>query len=437
MEHVSVHLHNLQFGFLKGKSTTAQLLRVLHEIGESLDKRVQTDAIYLDFAKAFDRVDHRLLVKKLHQYGICGNLLKWFESYLSDRYQKVTVLGATSQPVHVLSGVPQGSILGPLLFLIYVNDLPKATTSSSVALYADDTKCFHGIKTSDDVIDLQRDLDKICEWCDVWRMDLNQSKCSHLRITRNVKSTETSYHLMDTPVNNVPAQKDLGILITPDLKWNLHDSKMSAKANKLLGFVKRSCHDIHDPRVRAALYNNLVKSQLAYSSQVWAPQTVSLILNIERIQRRATKFILSLPFRSSFTYKDRLLKTGMLPLSYWHEYLDLVYMFKELTNSQHPYISVKLTGRPTRSTSSNGLVLSIPKVNTLTFQNSFYNRTPRIFNSLPSYLRDTNISISQFKTKLLEHYRYVTEHVYDVDIPQTFKTICVKCHSSLIVKLCC
>ncbi len=96
---------------------------------------------------------------------------------------------------------------------------------------------------------------------------------------------------MDTPVNNVPAQKDLGILITPNLKWNLHVSKMSAKANKLLGFVKRSCHDIHDPRVRAALYNNLVKSQLAYSSQVWAPQTVSLILNIERIQRRATKFI--------------------------------------------------------------------------------------------------------------------------------------------------
>ena len=178
MEHVSVHLHNLQFGFLKGKSTTAQLLRVLHEIGESQDKRVQTDAIYLDFTKAFDRVDHRLLVKKLHQYGICGNLLKWFESYLSDRYQKVTVLGATSQPIHVLSGVPQGSILGPLLFLIYVNDLPKATTSSSVALYADDTKCFHGIKTSDDVIDLQRDLDKICKWCDVWRMDLNQSKCS-------------------------------------------------------------------------------------------------------------------------------------------------------------------------------------------------------------------------------------------------------------------
>ena len=142
VEHVSDHLHHLQFGFLRGKSTTMQLLHVLHEIGETLDNRVQTDSIYLDFAKAFDRVDHRLLVKKLRRYGVSGSLLQWFESYLSDRYQRVTVLGATSEPVRVLSGVPQGSILGPLLFLIYVNDLPTVTTSSPTALFADDTSVF-------------------------------------------------------------------------------------------------------------------------------------------------------------------------------------------------------------------------------------------------------------------------------------------------------
>ena len=114
--HVSDHLHKLQFGFLTGKSTTEQLLQVLHKIGEMLDKRIQTDIVYLDFAKAFDRVDHQLLLKKLKNFGISGNLLQWFKNYLTNRHQKVTVLGQSSQPLPVLSGVPQGSILGPLLY---------------------------------------------------------------------------------------------------------------------------------------------------------------------------------------------------------------------------------------------------------------------------------------------------------------------------------
>ncbi len=139
-------LCELQFGFLTGKSTTDQLLQVLHEIGEMFDKRIQTDIVYLDFAKAFDRVDHQLLLKKLKNFGISGNLLQWFKNYLTNRHQKVTVLGQSSQPLPFLSGVPQGSILGPLLFLIYVNDLPQATSKSSVALYADDIKCFRSIK---------------------------------------------------------------------------------------------------------------------------------------------------------------------------------------------------------------------------------------------------------------------------------------------------
>ena len=140
MFQLSINIHQLQFGFLRGKSTTAQLLQVLQEIGEMLDTRIQIDLVYLDFAKAFDRVDHRLLVNKLKNFGISGTLLNWFEDYLSNRHQRVTVLGKTSHPLPVLSGVPQGSILGPLLFLLYVNDLPQAT--SSIAMYADDTKCY-------------------------------------------------------------------------------------------------------------------------------------------------------------------------------------------------------------------------------------------------------------------------------------------------------
>ena len=184
INHPSCQLHNLQFGFLKGKSTTSQLLQVLHDIGESLVKRIHTDILYLDFAKAFGKVDHQLLIKKLRRVGVGGNLLAWFENYLTDRHQHVTVLDKTSQSIPVLSGVPQGSILGPLLFLVYVNDIPLITTSSSVALFADDTKCCRAIRTTEDVKHLQCDLDGINEWCQMWRMNLNQSKCGLLSVTK-------------------------------------------------------------------------------------------------------------------------------------------------------------------------------------------------------------------------------------------------------------
>ncbi len=166
-------LHKLQYrqyGFLRGKATTSQLLQVLNDIGKSLDKRIQTDILYLDFSKAFDKGDHKLLLKKLSYFGVCGNLLNWFQNYLTDRHQRVTILGKTSRSVPVLLGIPQGSILGLLLFLMYVNDLPRHTTTSSVALFADDTKCCHAIKGAYDVQNVQRDMDGINQWCRLWRM---------------------------------------------------------------------------------------------------------------------------------------------------------------------------------------------------------------------------------------------------------------------------
>ena len=447
VNHISCQLHNLQFGFLKGKSTTSQLLQVLHEIGESLDKRIQTDILYLDFAKAFDKVDHQLLIKKLRRVRVGRNLLAWFENYLTDRHQQVTVPGKTSQSIPVLSGVPQGSILGPLLFLVYVNDIPQITTSSSVALFADDTKCYRAIRTTEDVKHLQCDLDGINEWCQTWRMNLNQSKCGLLSVTRNRKQVLSSYHLTnDDPtntsiINKRTAQKDLGVLITTDLKWNHQISAVCTKANKMLGFIKRSTVNMTNSRIRCTLYKTLVRSHFAYSCQVCSPQYVSLILDMEKVQRRATRFIMSLLYQSETCYKDRLLKTGLLPLSYWHEYLDLMYFFKAiLRNDQN--IATKLRNRVTRSEINNGISIKIPRVNTLTYQNSYYNRTPRIFNSLPPNIRGSDVTIGQFKSYLLKYYHKMTKLVYDFEVPQTFKTVCVKCHScrplsSLADKMCC
>ena len=304
IDHFSSHLHKLQFGFRKGKSTSLQLLQVLHEIGESLDKRTQTDILYLDFSKAFDRVDHKLLLRKLQNFGVCENLLSWFENYLINRFQKVTILGKTSKEIPVLSGVPQGSILGPLLFLVYVNDLPATTTASSVALFADDTKCYRPIRSTTDVNHLQNDLDKVYQWCQLWRMDLNESKYGHLTVTRNSNPVESSYYLTNSScITRKSAQKDLGVFINQNLKWNNQVTAVRDKANKMLGFVKRSSMDIKDPHVRASLYRTLVRSHFAYCSQVWSPQSVLLILELEKVQRRAARFILSLPFQSEINYK--------------------------------------------------------------------------------------------------------------------------------------
>jgi hypothetical protein len=166
---------------------------------------------------------------------------------------------------------------------------------------------------------------------------------------------QSSYHLNnDNSANSTVickrlVQKDLGVLITADLKWNQQVSAVCTKANRMLGFVKRSSIKTHDPRTR---YKTLVRSRFAYSSQVWSPPSVSLILEVEKIQRRATRFILSQPFRSETSYQDRLLKTSLFPLSYWHEYLDLVYLFNaiKLNDSQ---ISIVSNNRITRRATTN------------------------------------------------------------------------------------
>ncbi len=238
--------------------------------------------------------------------------------------------------------------------------------------------------------------------------------------------------------SDVTVQKDLGVLISADLKWNQQVNVTCSKAKRMLGFVNRSSIDISNPRIRASFYTTLVRSYFAYCSKVWSSQSVSLILEIEKVQRRAMRFILSLPFRSEISYKDRLLLIGLLPLSYWQEYLDLVYFFKAL-KSKDPKIDVKSSSR-IRLSSTKNILINVQKVNALTFQNSFFNRTPRIYNCLPP--READVTIGQFQSYLRNYYRSMTEQVYDNNVPQTFKTVCVKCHScrplsSLMYKLCC
>jgi hypothetical protein len=217
------------------------MLYPLHEIHNVLEKRGQVDTVYLDFAKAFDKVSHDLLLVKLHNFGIRGHLLRWFGDYLSGQLQRVTVLGVTSDP--------------------------------------------------------QQDLDSVANWCNDWKMDLNQTKCVVMHFSRIAQPMITQYTISDTPILQSSSQKYLGITTTNDLKWNKQVQEKATKANKMLGFVKRTAFDNRQHRVRKVLY---------FGSQVWAPQTVNNILTVERVQRRATKFILSLPYQTDISYEGKI-----------------------------------------------------------------------------------------------------------------------------------
>ena len=207
-DHISHLISREQHGFLAGRSCVTQLTSVLHYIGGQLNAGKQIDIIYLDMSKAFDKVDHTKLLGRLHQYGITGKLHDWFRSYLQERKQQVTVLEVTSRELPITSGVPQGSLLGPILFLLFVDDLPNTVKTSRVACYADDTKIFKSIDSITDCNALQSDLNDLVSWSKSSRLIFNQSKCKYQCITRKKSPVQPTYIIHETPLESCDTGKD-------------------------------------------------------------------------------------------------------------------------------------------------------------------------------------------------------------------------------------
>ena len=328
---IRVLINNVQHGFLRNRSCVTQLLGVLHDIGKSLDNNRQVDVLYLDFSKAFDSVDHAILLQKLQLHDINGSLLRWFDSYLNDRQQRVVIEGAASSWSPVSSGVPQGSILGPLLFVIFINDLPdNLSSSTNSSLYADDSKLYSKIRSVDNCQSLQEDLTMLENWCTNSRMNFNAGKCKVLTVTRKRKPINFPYRVRGNELSSCKAEKDLGLLVSSDLKWGPHILKTVAKANKMLGLLKRSCFEITNTQVRRTLYLTLVRSQLTYGCEVWCPSSRQLSLKIEGVQRRATLWIL-MKNRGELSYVKRLRKLNLIPLVYDREQKDLIFIINAKT----------------------------------------------------------------------------------------------------------
>ena len=216
-------LSNDQFGFVAGRSTVTQLLVTVEEWMNNLDNNLPTDAIYMDFAKAFDSVPHKRLLKKLEGYGIGGDVLNWINSFLSDRTQFVKINNSQSTCLDVTSGVPQGSVLGPTLFIYFINDLPDTTTVTT-KIFADDTKAFSAIKNDEDQKILQEGINSMYNWTEKWLLKFNKQKCKIIHIGKNNRKLDYTIGTDDNKliVEKTELEKGLGVKIDPQLNFKNH-----------------------------------------------------------------------------------------------------------------------------------------------------------------------------------------------------------------------
>ena len=279
-------LTSLNHGFRSGYSTETQLAVTIDDLSRKLDKGLQTDVAILDFSKAFDTVPHDRLLHKLDAYGIRGHLHVWIRNFLTTRKMKVLVDGESSSETAVISGVPQGTVLGPILFLVHINDLPDCVTSS-VRLFADDCLLYRTIETIEDHLALQTDLTALGKWADDWGMKFNATKCYILPIK---KKSNHYYQLNNTILQEVKSNPYLGLNISSDLKWTNHINSVCKKASSTLGFVRRNLANC-PKQSRFTAYTSLVRSVLEYGSTIWDPHTQKDIDRLERIQRQAARFI--------------------------------------------------------------------------------------------------------------------------------------------------
>ena len=251
-------LSDCQHGFHARRSCETQLVTLQQDLVSTLDKGVQTDMVVLDFSKAFERVQHRRLLRKLHHYGIRGNINQSIASFLLGRALRVTVEECSSDSMPVVSGLPQGSVLGPLLFLLFINDLPDKIISKT-RLFADDCIVFRPIHDLSDCAVLQQDLDALAEWESKWGMEFHPQKCSALRVSRSRALISHPYKLKGHILIAEDTTKYLGVDLQTALSWKTHIKRISKKANSMLGFLRRNLRSCSEDN-KANAYFSMVRS---------------------------------------------------------------------------------------------------------------------------------------------------------------------------------
>lgn len=298
ISHFKSYITLRQHGFMKGRSTVTNLMEFTQAGLDTIESGLQLDVIYTDFLKAFDRVDHSILVRKLERIGVHSSMLGWIRSYLTGRRQFVLVVGERSRIFPVLSGVPQGSHLGPLLFVLFINDIADIFIHSKCLIYADDLKIFCKVDSIHNAIGIQRDLDSLSSWCQRNRLFLNISKCKVISFHRKLNPVCFQYSIDGVYLARVRQISDLGVLFDERIDFSAHIDSIISKAYSRLGFMKRICARFDDPYCLRNVYYSLVRSILEYASPIWNPGYAVHSDRIESIQKKFLLYALRrLPWR--------------------------------------------------------------------------------------------------------------------------------------------
>ena len=406
--HLTEHkaLRASQHGFVSHRSSLTNLLEYLETVTTLLDQGHNVDVFYLDFSKAFDRVPHQRLLAKLKAHGISGDIFNWIEAWLSGRKQRVVLNGSQSDWTPVPSGVPQGSVLGPLLFVIFINDIDTAVDVVHCWLlkFADDTKGIHKVDNDDDAAQLQKDLDNLYKWSCEWQMLFNLDKCHVLHFGST--NSRNTYTINNHQLLHVDEEKDLGVIISSSCTPRRQVSAAAMKGNQVLGQLLRA-FTYRDRHTFIRLYQQYVRPHLEYCIQAWSPWLQQDIDLLENVQRRAVRSVSGL----TGSYEEKLKQLNMYSLKDRRTRGDMIETYKivqgiedvepstffSISSSHHDHATrqaVQVSEDGSTNSPSYGLLKGPSRLELRA--NFFSQRVVNTWNSLPSSAKNA-LSVNAFK----------------------------------------
>ena len=398
-------LSSEQFGFVSGRNTITQLLVTINDWMSDLDNNIPVDACYMDFRKAFDAVPHQRLLSKLKGYNISGPILNWISSFLSDRKQFVKLNNSVSNSLNVTSGVPQGSVLGPTLFIYFINDLPNVVKNSKVKIFADDTKVYNSINNYEDVNSLQSSIDEMFLWTQKWQLQFNKDKCKVIHLGKNnpknkyfIGSINDKVELEETDL-----EKDLGVYVDPLLDFKKHIKTVVKKASFLSYKILKN-FTYRNTNIMVPLFKSLIRPILEYGNSVWTNGLKKYRNIVENVQRKFTKHIKSL---SSLPYEDRLFKIKLPSMEFRQLRGDMIQVFK-IAHGFYDPVTTNTIFQFNKNSRLRGHSLKISKqrVNKTKFASFFSNRVVNNWNKLPNYIINSK-TINEFKNSFDDYNKHL------------------------------